>query len=79
MSDYSLEDRVRMRVLIEDPYWSNPAEPPPSRDDVVARVTALEAEDSTNPIVQTEQVRTPLRLNIDVAAFQAVYDDLDRE
>lgn len=44
-----------------------------------ARIAALEAEDSANPIAQTEQVRPPLRLNIDIAAFQAVYDDLDHE
>lgn len=44
-----------------------------------AHLAALEAEDSANPIAQTEQVRPPLRLNIDIAAFQAVYDDLDHE
>ncbi len=78
MSKYSLEDRVRMRSKIEDPYWEGGAETPPPLAEVVSRIAALEAEDSANPIAQTQQVRPDLRLNIDVAAFQRVYDDLDR-
>lgn len=70
MSKYSLEDRVRMRAEIELGTGS-------AGDlDYLRR---LEEQDSANPIAQTEQVRPPLRLNIDIAAFQAVYDDLDHE